>query len=89
MDMPGPSPLSTLTLPHSKKRRRAISKAEKLEIRQYFFDPSHPTRPTLKAVQDWYGNKHPHCRIAFSTLLEITSTKYESLDNQAPSLALT
>jgi Fission yeast centromere protein N-terminal domain len=81
--------LSTPASPLSKKRRRAITNADKIEIRQYFFDPTHTKRPTLKAVQAWYKDKHPHCRIAFSTLSEITSSKYEILDKQVPSLTHT
>lgn len=84
-------PLSSLSTPvspslPSKKRRRAITNADKLEIRQYYFDRTHSKPPTLKALQSWYQDKHPHLRIAYSTLSEITSSKYESLDNQELSL---
>jgi Fission yeast centromere protein N-terminal domain/Tc5 transposase DNA-binding domain len=64
----------------SKKRRRAISTAEKTEIRKYYLDKSHNKRPTLNALQTWYHEKHPHLPIAISSLSEIVSSKYECLD---------
>jgi nitrate reductase cytochrome c-type subunit len=64
----------------SKKRRRAISTAEKTEIRKYYLDKSHNKRPTLNALQTWYHEKHPHLPIAISSLSEIASSKYECLD---------
>jgi Fission yeast centromere protein N-terminal domain len=83
-------PLSSLTVPislpasssSSKKRRRAIINADKIEIRQYYFNKTHNKRPTLKALQAWYEDKHPHRPIAISSLSEITSSKYNRLDDQ-------
>ena len=66
----------------SKKRRRAITNTKKIRIRQYYFDRAYNKRPTLKALQTWYEDKHPYCSIAFSSLSEITSSKYERLDDQ-------
>ena len=52
-----------------KKRRRAISTADKAEIRRYFFDKSHIKRPTLKAVQDWYTDKYPYVLKLYISLI--------------------
>jgi Fission yeast centromere protein N-terminal domain len=66
----------------SKKRRQAITNAEKIDIRHYYFDEAHNKRLTLKELQACYEDKRPRCSIALSSLSEITSSKYERLDDQ-------
>lgn len=80
------TPRTSTSLPSSseasKKRRRAISTADKLEIRRYFFDKAHNKRPTLKALQEWYAQKHPHVpKLHISSISEIISDKYDTLDD--------
>ena len=67
----------------SKKRRRAITNVEKIEIWGYFFDKKHPKPPSLKAVQNWYRDRHPHLPVAISSISEIVSSKYRCLDSNA------
>jgi hypothetical protein len=56
------TPLSmTLTAPASppktKKRRRELTNAERVEIRQFFNDESH-TKPSQKEVIQWFEKEH-------------------------------
>jgi Fission yeast centromere protein N-terminal domain/Tc5 transposase DNA-binding domain len=66
----------------SKKRRRRISDVQKPAIREYVFDKSHHTKPSLQAVQTWFQDKYPHDKgIAASSLSEIISKRHAYLDN--------
>ena len=87
MSEPSTVPSSSLVTSSetSKKRRRAITNAEKKQIREFFFDKAHTKPPNLKAVQTWFQENHqrPGERpIAISSLCEITSKKkYAALDS--------
>jgi Fission yeast centromere protein N-terminal domain len=56
-----------------KKRRRAITDAEKLNIRNYYFKKSLESKPSLDTVQRWFKNKYDGHVLTYLILSEIFS----------------
>lgn len=65
-----------------KKRRRAITDAQRKSLRDYAVDTSqHDTLPPpQKKLERWFNEKYHH-RLAQSTLSDILSSKFAHLDN--------
>ena len=82
-DMTDRSPfpdLATPVPPPRKKRRRAITDAEKKELRDHWGTLPAGDHKTHKALIQWFEEIHYH-KIFQSTVSEILSTKYTRLDN--------
>lgn len=65
------------------KRRRVLTNDDKRQIRAYFFDESLAARPPLKLVRQWFEQTNYHT-LSFSTISEVVSSKYDSLDDASP-----
>lgn len=72
--------LTTPVPPPRKKRRRAITDAEKKELRDHWETLPAGDHKTHKALIQWFEEIHYH-KISQSTVSEILSTKYTCLDN--------
>ena len=75
---------TTLTAPVSppkvKKRRRELTNAHRVEIRQFFYDNSH-TKPSQKEVIQWFEKEHYHT-LTQSQVSKVLSDQYSFLDDQ-------
>ena len=68
-----------ISSPSTKKNRRAISLVEKTSLRQYRYSKN----GTYKEMQAWFNTAYGHT-LSRSTINDILSDRYASLDTSAP-----
>ena len=66
--------------PRAKKRRRELTNAQRVEIRQFFYDESH-AKPSQKEVIEWFEKQHYHT-LTQSQVSKILSDQYSFLDDK-------
>lgn len=63
----------------TRKRRRAITNAEKKAVQDYYFDPAN-RKPAHKYIQEWFLQEFWHLP-SYSTISEVLSPSFAHLDS--------